>query len=203
MPALQSSWLDQPIHYDGSQLRSHWILETTELVGDAVVGFRGGCDVALAEMADIADLDGPGIAGNDLVHILWESFEQPDLLLAVHRQRLLAAQAGEVVRELAPGVALRREGDDLFVGDGKLSISIATASTVSALVHFAVNATPGGAPVPTATLTELGIEPTAFGQRLLERIVDEQLTITAARAMVRAKGEWAAGRRDTAGGADR
>ncbi|MFO1078843.1 MAG: DUF366 family protein [Planctomycetota bacterium] len=187
---MNTLWLEDRIAYDGSQLRAHWILQRCGVAGDATVAFRGPCRVAREEIADLADVDGPGIAGDDMLHVVQEVFSTPDLWLAVHRQRLLAAQAGEVVRRLAPAAPLRRDGDDLFVGDGKLSISIATVSLVSALIHFAVNATPGGAPVPTATLSELGIEPAAFARELLLRVADEHATMAAARAKVRAKGEW-------------
>jgi hypothetical protein len=187
---MKTLWIDEPIAYDGSQLRAHWILHRTGLVGDALVAFRGPCNVTLAEMADLADIDGPGIAGDDMVHFLWESFARADLLLAVHRQRLLSAQAAEVLRELAPAAIVRRTGDDLWVGTGKLSISIATVTPVSTLLHFAVNATPGGAPVATATLADLGVPPRRFADALLEAAAAEQASIDDARAKVRAKGEW-------------
>lgn len=187
---MLTHWIDAVLGYDGSQLRAHWILGHCGLVGDALVGFRGPCAVEAVEMADLADLDGPGIAGHDMVHFVWESFAAPDLLLAVHRQRLLSAQAAELLRELAPPAIVRRDGDDLWVGTGKLSISIATVTPVSALIHFAVNATPGGAPVPTANLLELGVDPAEFGRALLGRVAAEQQSIDDARAKVRAKGEW-------------
>jgi len=187
---MNTRWLDDRIRYDGSQLRAHWLLRGCGLAGDAMVAFRGPCHVVVAEMADLADLDGPGIAGDDLLHFVWESFAAPDLLLAVHRQRLLAAQAAELLRELAPTVGVRRDGDDLYVGSGKLSISIATCTPVSALVHFAVNATPGGAPVATATLAQLGVDPRRFAEQLLARAAAEQDSIAQARAKVRPKGEW-------------
>lgn len=183
-------WLDEPIAYDGSQLRAHWILQHCGIAGDATVAWRGPCRVLGAEIADLADIDGPGIAGFDMVHVLQEVFSTPDLWLAVHRQRLLAAEAGEVLQELAPGRAVRRTGDDLWIGAGKLSISIATVSPVSALLHFAVNATPGGAPVVTATLADLGIAPREFATALLERCATELRSMTEARAKVRPKGEW-------------
>lgn len=187
---MNHAWIADRIGYDGSQLRAHWILDRCGLVGDAIVAFRGPCRVTTAEMADLADLDGPGIAADEMVHFVWESFAAPDLLLAVHRQRLLAAEAAEVLRELAPRAIVRRDGDDLWVGTGKLSISIATVSPVSSLVHFAINAVPGGAPVPIAHLQQLGVEPEAFGGALLARVVDEQASIAIARAKVRPKGEW-------------
>lgn len=187
---MKTRWLEQAVRYDGAQLRAHWILQVAGLSGDAAVGFRGPCAVARSEIADLADIDGPGIAGDDMVHLIWESFTATDLLLAVHRQRLLAAQAAEVLTTLAPTGRVVRQGDDLFVGAGKLSISIATVTPVSSVIHFAVNATPGGAPVATATLAELGVAPAAFGQALLARLQQEQDSIAEARAKVRAKGEW-------------
>lgn len=191
IPVLATRWLQRSIAYDGSQLRSHWILAESGIVGDAIVGFRGPCNVRIDEMADLADLGGPGIRADDMVHFVWESFREPDLLLAVHRQRLLSAQAAELLLELMPaGTPVVRSGDDLFVGDGKLSISIATVSPVSSLVHFALNATQGGAPVRTAALVELGVDPVAFGRRLLEAVAAEQASIQDARAKVRPKGDW-------------
>ena len=187
---MRTLWCDETIAYDGSQLRAHWLLARFQLAGDAAVAFRGACRVATDEIADLADVDGPGIAGDDMVHVVWESFTEPDLLLAVHRQRLLSAQAAEVLASLGCRTRVRRDGDDLWVGEGKLSISIATVTPVSAVIHFAVNATPGGAPVPIATLQQLGVEPRAFGEALLQRLAAEQEAIRIARAKVRPKGEW-------------
>ncbi len=187
---MQSHWSERTIAYDGRQLRAHWLLSRFAIVGDAIVGFRGPCRVAAEEIADLEDVDGPGIAADDMVHFVWEAFAEPQLALAVHRQRLLAAQVREVLHELAPAAAVRRDGDDLFIGEGKLSISIATVSPVSALIHFAVNARPGGAPVATASLQDLGVEPEAFGRRVLVVGVAEQVAMAQARAKVRPRGEW-------------
>lgn len=187
---LQTHWCDETIVYDGSQLHAHWLLDRFGLVGDALVAFRGPCNVARDQIADLADVDGPGIAADDMVHFVWECFSTTDLLLATHRQRLFAAQVAEVVRALAPGAEPVRDGDDLYIAGGKLSISIATVSPVSALMHFAVNARPTGAPVAIASLEQLGVEPGAFARAVLERVADEQHSIVAARAKVRARGEW-------------
>lgn len=187
---MKTRLLDTRITYDGSQLRAHWVLHQAGIAGDALVAFRGPCAVTQNEMADLADLEGPGIAAQDMVHFVWESFREPDLLLAVHRQRLLSAQAREVLQELAPRTTIHRTGDDLWVGPGKLSISIATVTPVSSLVHFAVNATPGGAPVRTATLADFGVDPTRFAAQLLQKVAEEQESIEEARAKVRPKGEW-------------
>lgn len=187
---MKTIWSEERIDYDGSQLRAHWLLDAFGLVGDAAVAFRGGCRVSEAEMADLADVDGPGIGADEMLHFVWETFSTPDLLLATHRQRLLAAQVREALAVAAPGVEVRRDGDDLYVGGGKLSISIATLSPVSALVHFAVNIAPTGAPVPIACLEQLGVDPEPFAADVLERLSREQRSIADARAKVRCKGEW-------------
>ncbi|MCK5940399.1 MAG: DUF366 family protein [Planctomycetes bacterium] len=187
---MQTHWCQERISYDGSQLRAHWLLDRFGLVGDAIAAFRGPCLVQRDEIADLEDLDGPGIAADEMVHFVWESFATTELLLAVHRQRLFAAQVREVVQQHAPTAAVRRDGDDLYVADAKLSISIATVTPVSALIHFAVNARLGGAPVSIASLAELGVDPDRFAHDVLQRVADEQATIAAARAKVRGKGEW-------------
>jgi hypothetical protein len=187
---MKTRWIDETEAYDGTQLRAHWIAARTGLTGDAIVAFRGACAVLRDEIADLADVEGPGIAADDMVHFVWECFTQPDLLLAVHRQRLLSAQAREVLGGLAPAHSVRREGDDLFVGSGKLSVSIATVTQVSSLIHFGVNAAPGGAPVEVATLQQLQVDPRRFAEELLRRVAAEQEAIETARAGVRPKGEW-------------
>lgn len=180
-------FVDATIAYDGSPLRAHWILRRFGIVGDAIVAFRGPCDVTDAEMADLEDLGGVGIRGADMLHFLLERFDECGLETAVLRQRLLAATvAEELARRERP---VRRDGDDLWWDDRKLSISIATRSAVSTLVHFALNVTNAGTPVPTAALTELGIEPREFAEGVLARVVAEQASMATARAKVRAKGE--------------
>jgi hypothetical protein len=187
---MNTRWLARRIRYDGSQLAAHWILRTTGLAGDAIVGFRGACAVAPDRIADLADVDGPGIAGDDMVHLLWESFDAPDLARAVLRQRLLAARAAELLRELGLD-RVRRDGDDLYVGAGKLSISVAAPTAVSALIHFAVNVTRDGVPVRAAALADRRIDPARFGRELLRRTAAEEESMRLARAKVRIRGEHA------------
>jgi hypothetical protein len=186
---MKTRWLDTRACYDGSQLRAHWILREAGLCGDALVAFRAPCRVTRAEMADLADLDGPGIAGDDMVHFVWEAFDEAPLSAAVVRQRLFACICREALEALGAAQPIRRDGDDLYVADRKLSISIATRSPVSTLIHFAVNVTTAGTPVPTASLADLGVDPRAFADEVLARAAVEHEGILAARAKVRAKGE--------------
>ena len=184
--------------YDGSQLSSHWIYRTCGIAGDACVAFRGPCDVAESEMADLADLlQGPGIRGDDMVHVVWECFGDRDLLAAVLRQRLLAALARDLVVAMARrgAGAVRRDGDDLWL-DGvrgaaprKLSISVATVTPVSTVIHFAINVTARGVPPPVkaAGLADLGIEPGRFGRALLKSVAAEMRSAVEATTLVRGK----------------
>src|SRR5688500_15509042 len=116
---METRWLAKRIAYDGAQLRPHWILRATGIAGDALVAFRGPCRVAPGEIADLEDLlHGPGIAGADMLHFLWETFDDGDLGRAVLRQRLLAARARETLQRLSPrarrSARVTREGDDLW-----------------------------------------------------------------------------------------
>ena len=61
--------------YDGRQLAPHWIYRQHDLLGDAIVGFRGPCDVKITEMVDIEDVkaDAP-IFSRDMVHFYCRVF---------------------------------------------------------------------------------------------------------------------------------
>lgn len=189
---MKSHWLRRKTTYDGSQLRPHWILRSSGLCGDAIVGFRGPCALPASEFADLEDqLAGATIAGSDMLHFIVERFDDGDLDRATLRQRLLAARALGVLVAQAPrhAAALRRDGDDLFFGAGKLSISIASKSPVSTLIHFAINVSTAGTPVRTAGLLDLGVEVGRFARELLARTVAEESSIALARCKVRARNE--------------
>jgi hypothetical protein len=170
------------ITYSGEQLRSLWIFRTFGLEGDAIVWFLGPCEVSGEHLVDQVDA-----AANDFIraarmlHFIAEQFDG-DLNHALLRQRLLVCCAAEALREIE---GLRRAGDDLFVGDRKLSVSIATASPVSTLVHFAVNVDPAGAPVAACGLQELGVDPWRFAERLAAAYVADVEGIARARCTVR------------------
>ncbi len=184
-------WLPRKIAYDGSQLRAHWILRATGLVGDALVAFRGPCALPQEEIADLEDLlDHAKIAGDDMLHFIGERFDDGDLDRATLRQRLLVARALEILRQMAPRARdLRRDGDDLFAGKGKLSVSVATRSAVSTLLHFGINVDNRGTPVRTASLGDLGVEPGRFARAVLRQTQLEEDSMAHARCKVRVRAE--------------
>ena len=176
------------IVYDGTQLRPHFLRAAFGLAGDAAALFRGACEVPTENLVDLEDQEaGSFIRARDMLHVIVERFE-PDLARMVLIQRLLAGIVADEVRAATdPEIAatVRRSGDDVFVGEGKLTVSIATLSPVSALIHFGVNVDAAGAPVRAASLGLLGIPPDSFGQRLLASLAAELEDVALAMAKVR------------------
>ena len=87
-----------------------------------------------------------------------------------------------------------RKGDDLYLTrtdgtPGKLSVSIATVSATSTLIHTGFNIETEGTPVPTVGLAELDIDVPAFASELLHRYTGEVQDIWLARCKVRAVAE--------------
>jgi len=178
-------FLAQELTYRGEELRSHWILETTGLMGDAIVAFLGPCEVKTEALVDLEDARaGASIYSPRMLHFLAEHFEL-DLEKALLRQRLLVALAGETINRALGKPVVARRGNDLFAEERKLSVSIATLSPVSALIHLGVNVLTEGAPVPAIGLKELGGEARPLGEEILKRYADECEGLAFARAKVR------------------
>jgi len=178
---VKTRFLRRRVDYDGSQIRSHWAYRAFGIQGDSLVAFRGACTVPPANMVDLEDYRaGARIAGPDMLHFIAEHFDA-DLEKAVLRQRLLASLAREEL-----GDRVRRRGDDLFIGERKLSISIATVTPVSTKIHFAVNVRRApGVGVPTGGLEDLKVDPRRFAERLLRAYAAEMAGILDARTRVR------------------
>lgn len=176
--------IDERLDYDGSQLRSQFAYRTAGIAGDSVVAFRGSCRVTKETMVDVEDLvDGARIEADDMLHFVAEEFGTP-LEPMVLEQRLFGRLAADLVAERS-GAPVRVSGDDLFVGEGKLSISVATVSPVSALFHFGLNLQRAGTPVETAALGDLGVEWRPFCEELLERWTAERADVAFAATKVR------------------
>ena len=184
---MKTKFINNEFIYDGTQLRSLYAYLEHGLLGDSVVSWVGPCNVAFAEMVDGEDLLAKSeIRGARMLHFIVEIFNQ-SLFSAVALQRLFAAIGLDLLRAFAPAHAaqLKREGDDLYFGDGKLSISIATVSPSSALIHFAINCTNDGTPVKTAALSDLGVEPRAFADRAMAALAAELSGVSEATMKVR------------------
>ncbi len=178
---MKTRWIPRRIDYDGTQIHSLWAYRTLGLQGDSIVGFQGACEVPFANMVDLEDLLAKSrIASPLMVHFIVEHFDL-DLEKAVLRQRLLAA----IVRDEL-GSRVCRDGDDLFIGNGKLSISIATLTPVSSKIHFGINVVRAhDVGVETRSLADLGVKPVPFGKKILGRYGAEEAGLLDARTRVR------------------
>ena len=183
---IKIHWISEPRNYDGSQLSSHWIYENFNLLGEALVAFRGACDVPITKMVDLADVkDNKPIWSQDMLHFIGEFFRF-DLEKTILAERLLVSLAQQEIIFRTKNVALVRGGNDLYDEGAKLSVAIATVSPVSTLIHFGINISSEGTPVKTKGLNDYGIEVEPFAKALLESFKNELATVVEARSKVRA-----------------
>lgn len=175
-----------PLTYTGRELRPHWGLERTKVYGSLIAAFVGPCDVPTEHLVDMEDrLAADRINSKSMLHLIGEFFGT-SLEAGVLYQRLLMVWAERLLNEA--GLDVARSGDDLFVGDRKMSVSIATVSPVSVLIHWGLNIDPTGAPVKAIGFNELGWGPEqvlGFAKKLLTNYIAELEEIRLAQCKVR------------------
>ena len=170
---MKTLLIKEEIKYIGLQLAPHWIYKNFKLQGDAIVAFKGECEVKLSEMVDIEDvINNEPIYSKYMLSFITEQFGV-NLVEGVYRQRLLICIIKELLEEY--GVFVIRNGDDLIINGAKLSVSIATKSTTSILIHTGLNIVSENAPVNAAGLTsDLGItDIDNFALRVMQRYSEE------------------------------
>ena len=182
---MKTKLIEEEIKYIGSQLAPHWIYKNFKLQGDAIVAFIGECDVKLTEMVDIEDvINNEPIYSKLMLSFITEQFGV-ELVEGVFRQRLLICIIKELLEER--GIFVIRNGDDLMIDGRKLSVSIATKSTTSILIHTGLNILSEGAPIKASGLTsELGIKDVKeFALEVMKRYSEEIDDIIMASTKVR------------------
>ena len=189
---MQSLFIEKEIKYIGSQLSPHWIYKNFHILGDAIVSFIGEMDVKITEMVDIEDVitDSP-IYSKKMVSFIIEQFGMSPSECVVRQRFLICIIIEELRKILGDRYKIRRSGDDIFVNidgkDKKLSVSIATKSTTSALIHTGLNIDPEGAPIDACGLsTDLGITNVEeFAKNVMRRYIEEDTEILEATCKVR------------------
>ena len=143
--------VDEIFEYDGSQINPSWAFQEFGIYGSSIVTWIGPVNITPDNLKDFADV-GLEIKSSNMVKFICEFFDQqpPNMRIAYLRQRLLVMIFREILTEY--GVATTREGDDIFVGGAKLSISIASVSLSSAKIHFALNLEDRGTPDDVETI---------------------------------------------------
>lgn len=182
---IKTKFIDKEIKYIGSQLSPHWIYKNFNIMGDAIVAFCGECDVKLSEMVDIEDvINNEPIYSKYMLSFITEQFDI-GLCEGVLRQRLLINIIKENLENR--GISVKRSGDDLIIDGKKLSVSIATKSLTSILIHTGLNILSEGAPVKASGLTsELGIEDIkTFAIEVMQAYTEEIQDIELAATKVR------------------
>ena len=176
--------LEEGLAYTGRELRSGWVREKTGMEGGGTaVAWVGPCNVQTEDLVDLDDAkDGAVIVAAKMAHVVVEHAGCA-LQAAVLRQRLLVCILGDVLRER--GVDAARDGDDLYVEDRKLTVSIAAPARGACLIHLGINVDPAGSPVPAIGLDELGVPPLKILESLLERYREELATAAHAELKVR------------------
>lgn len=163
---------DRPLQYSGNELAPHFIQRHFKVPGNALVAFIGGAHVPIEHMVDLEDVQNNApIYSPRMLHFLGEwfidSLDQGILLQHLFVDEVYHMLWEKLSRHTSP--PLSKKGNDLFYDKRKLSVSIATRSPVSVLMHMGINIETEGTPVPTAGLKELEIDPAAFATELLKR----------------------------------
>ena len=182
---MKTLYIDKDIKYIGSQLAPHCMYRNFNIQGDAIVAFCGECEVKLTEMVDIEDvINNEPIYSKYMLSFISEQFGI-NLTEGVLRQRLLVTCIKEALERR--GIQVLRNGDDLFINGKKLSVSIATKSVTSVLIHTGLNILSEGAPIPVSALkTDLGIENIKeFAIEVMEKYSEELQDIILAMTKVR------------------
>jgi hypothetical protein len=183
--------------YDGSQLHSLYAYEEHDVQGDSILAFRGPCRVKVEDLVDVEDRKVRAeIASEEMAHFIVELFST-DLDRMVVIQRLFLCVVKDVIEELKPELFISRLGDDLYIEveaeegeeeNRKLTVSVATASPISSMIHLGINVSSENTPVPTLGLEDLGVPVDDFIIKVLQNFINEMKGIEEARSKVRGVG---------------
>ena len=165
------------IDYDGSQLHHAFAYEQANKLGATICYFRGAAEVK-EHLVDLEDsLADDFIKSEEMWHFIIE-IPKATITEMVVWQRLFISMCIDNLRafEAVLELGITREGDDIMVGDRKLSVSIATLSRFSGLIHVGININVGeGCPVEAIGLNEFIKErcSSIFGGNMAVAFVEE------------------------------
>ena len=169
---MNQLFCEEKIKYTGKELSPHWILSRFKLYGDSIVSFVGEVEVPIDNMVDVEDrINNEPIYAKSMLNFIIEHFDYSIKEIAM-AQIILVQSIREVFLD-EYNITLKREGDDLFYDGRKLSVSIATKSVVSGLIHTALNIDCTGAPVKASDINEIGINDVKIlAQKIMKRYSD-------------------------------
>jgi hypothetical protein len=182
---MKTHYHDKTLPYDGSQLRAHFAYETFGVTGDSIIAFRGPCHVEGKALVDLEDQVAKlFIHSEDMLHFIIEHFDD-NLDKVIAWQRLFVSCIIEELHSSVEDLRLQRKGDDIYDDDAKLSVSIATRSAVSCLIHTGINVSSKNTPITTKGLDDYELNPHALARGAMNRYQHEIEDMRWARAKVR------------------
>ena len=182
--SIEYRFIPEKMTYTGKELRSHWAYNNFEMAGDSIVSFIGPARVELTEMVDLKDVKRKSpIYSEVMLHFIAEHFEI-DLEKTFLRQQLFISIIKNRIEKITNRVILQK-GDDLFHDKRKLSVSIATRSPVSSLIHIGINISNEKTPIKTSALSEFKIEPVRFAKKVMRIYKNEIKRIRTDMTLVR------------------
>lgn len=181
---VKTLYINKRMDYSGKELEPHWIYRNFDILGDAVIAFCGEANVSQSFMLDQTDiLDKAYIYSPLMLNFIIEHFDN-DLNLALYRQRMFLIGIKDELEQL--GIPIVRRVEALYADNRKLTVSVASSSNVSTLVHTGINIETAGTPVKTAGLAELGVNDIqSFAENVMLRYRVELEQIHDARCRVR------------------
>lgn len=182
---MKTKFIEQILSYTGEQLRSNFAYTQFNIIGDSIISFCGPCDIPLDKMVDLEDVkDKAKIYSESMLHFIIE-YHNGDLEKAILKQLMLATIVSEVMNGIKPELNIKRSGSDLYDQDAKVSISIATITPLSSLIHFGINISSSNTPVKTKGLHDYGLDPRDVAKSVMEKYRDMESGILIARSKVR------------------
>lgn len=189
---MKSKFIAERTTYDGSQLSSHWSLQTCGLIGNSIVTFIGPADVKGDSLVDLVDqIEERPIYSSSMLHFIGEFFDI-DLKAGILYQRLLIVIIGEHIREQLKNkdshLLIVRKNDDLYIKNKelkKLTVAITTSSPVSVMFHTGINIRSDGIPVLAVGLDDIGIDTKTLLSSVTKTFIEEIRSIDEGRVKVR------------------
>lgn len=168
---MKIQFLQESFDYTGKELRPLFIYEKG-IKGSALVAWQGSCHVKTEDLVDAEDkVKSDFIKSENMLHFVGEFFHK-DIFYGIFVQRFFAETVKNYLNEKTDQT-FERKGDDVYCGDKKLNVSIATVGRLSSLIHFGVNISSKNTPVPTIGLEDLGLDSKAFANEILQAIKAE------------------------------
>ena len=141
--------------YDGSQLKHCLAYEYRAVLGPSICFFIGTADVK-KHLVDLEDsFAGDFIKSERMAHFI---IEIPNIGIqeAVVWQRLFIRMIAREIGKDTENLEIEINGDDIMLAGDKLSVSIATLSRFSGLIHVGINIHAGkDCPVPAIGLADI------------------------------------------------